>query len=179
MLRDAVLRQVPRSPGLASRRPRSHRRSTPVGPAGAARRPPLPISGVAASNGAEVGRAIDGALTTAWNTPGPQAGGEQVRVDLGEPRLISGVVLRIGRFVFAYPRRLRVEVSGDGATWIEVWRGEVATAALAAALAAPAAVPIRVAVPPVSARYLRITQEGTSDHPWAIAELAVLGPAAP
>jgi hypothetical protein len=34
-------------------------------------------------------------------------------------------------------------------------------------------------VPPVAARYLRLTQTGGSAHPWAIAELAVLGPAVP
>jgi hypothetical protein len=179
VIRDAVLRQVPGTQA-------SHvdgvdlvavprRQVPPAAPRG----PSLPISNVTASVGAETGRAIDGALATAWQTPGPQAGGEQVRVDLGDLRRIAGVELQVGRFVFAYPRRLLVEVSADGTAWSEVWRGEVATAALAAARAAPAAVPILFAVPTVAARYLRLTQEGASAHPWAIAELAVLGPALP
>jgi hypothetical protein len=179
VMRDAVLRQIPgaqvsRVDGVDLVAVPRH----PVPPA-PPRGPPLPISAVAASDGVGAGRAIDGALATAWQTPGPQAGGEQVRVDLGELRRIGGVELRIGRFVFAYPRGLLVEVSADGTAWAEVWRGEVATEALRGALASPAAVPVWLAVPPVSARYLRLTQEGSSAHPWAIAELVVLGPAVP
>lgn len=179
VMRDAVLRQLPGAQvsdveGVdliaVPRRP-----VPPAPPRG----PPLPVSSIAASDGADAGHAIDGALATAWQTRRPQAGGEQVRLDLGEPRLVAGLELRIGRFVFAYPRRLLVEVSADGTGWTEAWRGDAAPAALLGALAAPAAVPIRIAVSPVSARYLRLTQEGSSAHPWAIAELAVLGPAAP
>ena len=122
-----------------------------------------------------IGLAVDGDLGTAWQTPAPQAGGEQVHLDLGEPRLVSGLELRLGKFTFAYPRRVLVELSGDGTTWREVWHGDAATAALEAALRTPAAVPVRFDFPPAPARYVRITQEGASTHPWAVAELAVLG----
>jgi hypothetical protein len=177
-MRDAVLRQVPGS--QASRLDGVDLIAVPRHPVPPAPSigPPLRIAAVTASDGVDAGAATDKDPSTAWRTPGPQAGGEYVRVDLGESRLIGGVELRIGRFVFAYPRRLRIEVSADGRAWTDAWRGEVATAALRGALAAPAAVPLRLAVGPVSARYLRLTQEGSSAHPWAIAELAVLGPAA-
>lgn len=174
-LRDAVLSAVPEA--SASRIdgldviaiPRR-----PVPPAPPAR-PPLPIVAVAASaNPDHAALATDGQLATAWRTVGPQTGGEQVRVDLGGPRRFAGIELRLGRFSFAYPRRLRIETSSDGASWAAIWEGDTAVAALRGALDAPAAVPLRLDVVPVSARYIRLTQAGRSAHPWAIAELAVL-----
>jgi hypothetical protein len=152
------------------------RSATPVAPT---RAQPLALHAVTASTGADdIGLAVDGDLGTTWKTPGPQAGGEQLRMDLGELHLVAGLELRLGKLAFAFPRRVRVEVSGDGATWREVWRGETAPAALEAARQAPAVVPVRVHFPAARGRYVRVTQEGTSTHPWAVAELAVLGSAA-
>ncbi len=139
--------------------------------------PALPIGRVTASIGtADLGRLGDRDPTTAWSTPGPQTGGEQLVVELDAMREVAGVRLGLGKFAIAYPRVLAVELSTDGSTWSPAWHGDTAAAAMQAALADPAVVPLVVGFAPASARFVRLTQEGTAPHPWAVAELAVLGP---
>jgi hypothetical protein len=141
--------------------------------------PAQPIGRITASVGApDLGRLGDRDTTTAWSTPGPQAGGERLVVELDAMREVAGVRLCLGKFAIAYPRVLAVELSTDGSTWRPAWRGDTAAVAMQAALADPAAVPMAVDFAPAAARFVRLTQEGTAPHPWAVAELAVLGPPA-
>ena len=141
----AVLREVP-----TATRSRIVGRDVIAIPRGSARASgpvtdtPLAVRVLTVSTAPEdVRLALDGDVRTAWITPDPQAGGEQVQLDLGEPRLVTGLVLSLGRLAFAYPRQVLVEVSSDGVAWVEAWRGAAATAALQAALHAPSAVPLR------------------------------------
>jgi hypothetical protein len=113
---------------------------------------------------------------TAWLTPTPQAGGEHLVVDLGQPQTVSGVRLELGRMAFAYPRDLAIDHSADGTTWIPAWRGDPTLPVLRAALASPATVPLHIDFAAVTARYVRVTALAAASQPWAVAELAVLGP---
>ena len=141
--------------------------------------PAHPIGRVTASIGsADLGRLGDRDNTTAWSTPGPQAGGEQLVIELDAMREVAGVRLGLGKFAIAYPRVLAVDLSTDGSTWTRAWHGDTAAATMQAALANPAAVPVAIDFAPASARFVRLTQEGAAPHPWAVAELAVLGPPA-
>ena len=124
----------------------------------------------------DAGFIADGRVGTVWTTVELQTGGEQVTADLGAPTLVSALELAQGKYSFAYPRTLGIEVSDDGASWREVWRGDAATLALRGALAKPAIVPLRVNFDATTARYLRLTQHGQAKQPWAIAELRVFGP---
>jgi hypothetical protein len=121
-------------------------------------------------------KTIDGDLVTAWLTPTPQAGGEHLVVDLGQPQTVSGVRLELGRMAFAYPRDLAIDHSADGTTWIPAWRGDPTLPVLRAALASPATVPLHIDFAAVTARYVRVTALAAASQPWAVAELAVLGP---
>ena len=136
----------------------------------------LPIVGLTASSG-NPERARDGDPRTAWQTASPQAGGEQLVVDLGEVRQVGRIELSLGPMVFAYPRDLVVQVSTDGVAWTEAWHGDTTVVAMRAALASPAEVPMRLDVAATSARYVRLTQLGTALQPWAVAELVVRAPA--
>ncbi len=144
-----------------------------TGPSG----PALPVRAIVASVEREAGFIADGRIGTVWATVELQAGGEQVTADLGTATALSALELSQGRYSFAYPRIVGIEVSDDGAAWREVWRGDTATAALRGALAAPATMPVRFDFDDTTGRYVRITQHGQAKQPWAIAELAVFGPA--
>ena len=120
----------------------------------------------------------DGDTTTAWSTPEPQAGGEQLVVELDAMREVAAVRLGLGKFAIGYPRVLAVDPSTDGSAWTRAWHGDTAAATMQAALADPAAVPVAIGFPPAPTRFVRLTQEGAAPHPWAVAELAVLGPPA-
>ena len=139
--------------------------------------PALPIGRVTASiGGLDLGRLGDRDTTTAWTTPGSQTGGEQLVVELEAMHEVAGVRLGLGKFAIGYPRVLAVDLSTDGSTWSRAWHGDTAAPTMQAALADPAAVPVTVAFAPAAARFVRLTQEGAAPHPWAVAELAVLGP---
>ena len=150
--------------------------SPPVLPAAG---PALPVREVTASSGDDPARAVDGSIATVWITKDEQAGGEQVTADIGATAPVAGVELDLGRYTFAYPRMVSIEVSDDAVAWQEVWRGDVATAALRGALVSPSIVPVRFTFATVPARFVRITQLHETEQPWAIAELHVLGPSPP
>ncbi len=146
------------------------RAATPA-PAAAA----LELAAVAAHPGASSSAMRDGNVRTAWVTPAEQSGGETVDLDLGAVTEVGHVTLRQGPYPFAYPRDLSVELSLDGQTWREAWRGRPAAAAMAGALADPASAPVVLTFAPAPARFVRLTQRGRAAHPWAIAEIEVGG----
>ena len=118
----------------------------------------------------------DGERQSTWVTPEPQAGGEQLVADAGDVIPIAGVTLSLGRSMTAFPRGLRVEVSAGDGGWIDVWRGDMAAASVAAAIADPRDVTTVVSFPVRQARFVRLTQTGASTHPWAVSELRLLTP---
>ena len=117
----------------------------------------------------------DGDHWTTWFTPETQAGGEHFIADVGTVMPIAGVTLSLGRSMTGYPRGLVVEVSADGSSWAETWRGESAAMSVAAAIENPRDITTTFSFASQPARYVRVTQTGqSSTHPWAVAEFRVL-----
>ncbi len=84
------------------------------------------------------------------------AGRYLLEFDLGEPRLLSAVTFPLRRRYDELAARLRIETSEDGQTWTESWVGKTGGMALEATLADPQLAPIRIPLPGVRARYLRV-----------------------
>lgn len=152
--------------------------------AGARRRSPIPdnsalvaIAAIEASSRPEqVDRLADGNRRTAWISDGPQRGGERLTARLANRSLVSGVVLGHGPFGSGFPRQLTVEVAEEEDVWHPVWQGALGARTVAAALDDPREVRVYLEFAPIAARFVRLTQTGTSDvDEWALAELGVVG----
>jgi len=116
----------------------------------------------------------DGDPETAWVTPKPQRGGEEVVIELTATGSVSGVSLSTGPPLEGYPRSLAVATSIDGQNWEAAWSGGMAGPALEGILRDPRNVESRVAFGPRTARFMRLRQLGAHpDYPWVIAELKV------
>jgi hypothetical protein len=137
----------------------------------------IPLAGVEASSHPDrVDRLADGNRRTAWISDGPQRGGETLTVTLADRHLVLGVVLAHGPFTPGFPRQLTIEVAEEPDAWRPVWRGPTGARTVAAALDDPREVRLYVEFAPVEAKYVRLTQTGTSGvDEWAVAELAVVG----
>jgi hypothetical protein len=118
-------------------------------------------------------RALDGDLTTRWSG-GPQQQSADATIDLGQPTRVGQVVIELGGFVTDFPRRLRIEVSSDGAAWDEAWIGDAALHAYYGAIRHPREMPLVFALNRDNVRFIRLTQTGFGTHDWSIPELRVL-----
>jgi hypothetical protein len=122
-------------------------------------------------------RVLDGDRRTSWIGPGPQRGGEELRVQLKSRQLVAGVVLSQGAVSAGFPRQLTIDVSPDGADWQTVWQGPTGARTVAAALDDPLGVRVLIEFPPVEAGLLRLTQTGQAvEDEWTLAELSVVAP---
>jgi hypothetical protein len=120
-------------------------------------------------------RMLDGDRRTSWIGPGPQRGGEELRVQVKSRQLVAGVVLSQGAVSAGFPRQLTIDVSPDGAQWQTVWQGPTGARTVAAALDDPLDVRVLIEFPPVEASILRLTQTGHAvEDEWAVAELSVV-----
>jgi len=106
---------------------------------------------------------IDGDLGTRWTSGRPMANGNTVTVDLGAARRFSRVVMDSAASANDYARGYQIAVSNDGASWTTVGSGTGSGAVITAD------------VPAQTARYLRITQTGSTTWWWSIAELNLFG----
>jgi hypothetical protein len=140
----------------------------------------IPIAGISiAADPRDIARVHDGNVASAWESAGPQRGGEQLVVDLGQERPVSGLSLSVGEHWGQWPRALKVELSLDGAGWRAAWSGDGLAPTVAGALRRPRAVPVEVALSG-TARFVRVTQTGRSaKEVWAVSEVEVFGPAPP
>jgi hypothetical protein len=115
--------------------------------------------------------AIDGDITTRWSSGTPQTNGMWLRVDMSQPATFQGLVLDASTSAGDYPRGYQVNVSADGVNW----GSPIATGAGNSAVTT-------ITFPSQTARYVKITQTGSSGgNWWSIDELNALGaaPAAP
>src|SRR6185295_18794811 len=65
----------------------------------------LPVAAITATiNQQAAALMIDGNLDTLWRTVRPQAPGDEVIVDLGQPRGIAGLEMLLGGYVADFPR---------------------------------------------------------------------------
>jgi hypothetical protein len=135
-----------------------------------------PISRIETTHNMKDIRAVlDGDLETRWHTV-PQHGGETITVDLARPQHVSAVVLCLGTYASQYPRALDVDVSADGASWVNVHRGGTALATYDAALRSPREVPITLPIGRDAVRFIRLRQSGRDpQRGWTIVELRVIG----
>jgi hypothetical protein len=110
-----------------------------------------------------------GTRHTFTSMPLPRA---HVVLDLGSQKVIRTLEFPLRDRYARLGRRIAVEVSDDGTEWTTALEDWTAGAAITGALEDQIVVPVRLVLPDVTGRYLRI-------HPaddWLIDELAVKGP---
>ncbi|MEP9382276.1 discoidin domain-containing protein [Nocardioides cheoyonin] len=123
---------------------------------------PVSLAGAtatASSAASDAGLAIDADGSTRWSSGTGQAPGQYVSVDLGRRTEFRRVAIDNGDNLGDYPRGWTVSVSDDGATWRDVASG-TGTGQLA-----------NVDLAPTVARYVRVTQTGSSGSWWSVADL--------
>ena len=103
--------------------------------------------------------AVDGSSATRWTTGSAQVGGEWLQVDLGAPTLFNRLSFDNTNFAGDYAREFEVAVSTDGFAWVSVAKAGGSMAVTVAKFA------------PQVAKFVRVTQTGTSISPWSVAEL--------
>ncbi len=116
----------------------------------------------ASRNTNNAGRAIDRTISTRWDTAQTQRPGQWFRLDMLSVRSFNRITLNQGSSVNDWPRGYEIHVSNDGVNW----GNPVASGAGAAGL-------ITIDFPTQSARYIRITQTGSTGPYWSIHELEV------
>lgn len=95
----------------------------------------------------------------------------QTLLDFGRAQTVRTIEFPLRENYSAFPR-IGIEASMDGRTWTILWEDWLGGLAVAGALDDPQLVPIRITLPDVTARYLRI-------HPtpnWLLRDLRILGP---
>ena len=88
-----------------------------------------------------------------------ETGGGWVTLDLGQIRTVRAVELRTRGHVTLVQATLRADTSLDGITWTTAADQPPGALALAGALRAPLDVPLRLLLPDLSARFLRLNAE--------------------
>jgi len=125
------------------------------------------VSASASSPDDPVGNAIDGDPATRWSTGAGMQPGDWFQVDLGEVRSFSEISLDTSGSPGDFARGYEVYVSDDGESWGEpIARGGGRTQ-------------LRVLLPAVEARYIKIVNTGSSGSWWSIHELNVYTSGAP
>jgi hypothetical protein len=94
------------------------------------------------------------------------------RVDLGEVRVIRTIGFPMRhRFLSLHPR-IAVDVSPDGAAWTRAWEDWTGAPAVAGVLHDPLLAPVRIPLPDVAARYVRVAPAPA----WLWREIRFYGP---
>ena len=99
-------------------------------------------------------------------------GGEHAVIDLERSRVVRGVTFNLRWHYRELGERLLVERSDDGQSWEQAWIGWTGALAVAAAIEDPLVAPVRVPLPDIRARYLRVYPAPR----WLARELTVIGP---
>jgi O-glycosyl hydrolase len=122
------------------------------------------VSASASSSDDPPGNAIDGNADTRWSTGHGMQPGDWFQVDLGASRTFDQLVLDTSGSPGDFVRQYQVFVSADGVDW----GSPIATG--------PGGTVTRILVPPVTSRYVRIVNQGSSGSWWSIHELNILAP---
>ncbi|HVD91560.1 MAG TPA: discoidin domain-containing protein [Vicinamibacterales bacterium] len=118
-------------------------------------------------------RAVDGDLRTRWSG-GVQRAAADFTIELEQPTHVGQVVTDLGPFWTDFPRRLKIQVSPDGASWETAFLGDTALHTYDGALRHPREVPLVFAIDRDNVRFIRLQQLGWGTHDWSIAEVHVL-----
>ena len=117
-------------------------------------------------------RALDGLRDTRWSG-GKQEQSAEATIELEAATHVGQVVIDQGVFVGDYPRTLTIDVSADGGTWEQVWKGDTGLHAYFGALRHPKEVPLVLPLNRDNVRFIRLRQVGFGPRDWSIAELHV------
>ena len=107
-----------------------------------------------------------------WTATVRETARDTIEIDLGQSRVVRTIGFPLRWHYREIDRRIAIHGSIDGQTWSTLWEDWTGGPALAAALIDPLEVPVRITVPDVTTRYLRV-------HPapsWLRQELRVYGP---
>ncbi|TDW89633.1 glucosylceramidase [Kribbella pratensis] len=119
------------------------------------------VSATASVNGAVAGLLVDADGSTVWQSKAAQAPGQWVQVDLGKAQTFRQVALDSGGNLGDYAHGQSVAVSNDGSSWRTVSDGRSSSQLTT------------IDLPPTRARYIRITQTGSSGNWWSLADLRI------
>src|SRR6185312_3110164 len=133
---------------------------------------PLPrtawtVSASASSPDDPPGNAIDGNPATRWSTGHGMQPGDWFQVDLGSQQTFDRIVLDTTGSPGDGVVRYEVQASDDGTTW----SAPIATG--------PGSTVTSILVPPTTARFIRLVNQGNSGSWWSVHELTVQAPGAP
>jgi hypothetical protein len=107
-----------------------------------------------------------------WPAAVRHAPRDELEIDLGTGRVIRTIAFPLRQRYAELDPRVVIRTSRDGTEWSTVWEGWTGGPALAAALQSPLEAPVRLTLPDVTARYLRVRPV----PPWMGGELKVYGP---
>jgi hypothetical protein len=93
---------------------------------------------------------------TAIDAVAARVDGEWIVADVQQARGIRALVLRTGGNLVWLPRDLRIDTSVDGTRWETRFEERPGGLALAGALQQPLAIPLRIDLQDVTARYVRV-----------------------
>jgi hypothetical protein len=119
--------------------------------------------------------ALPAARLTPIGEPWPAtigAPGGPLTIDLGAARVVRTIGFALRWRYQDLDRRLTIEGSLDGQAWSTVWEDWTGGPAVIAAAQQPLEVPVRLTVPDITARYLRVHPA----PPWLRREIKVYGP---
>jgi hypothetical protein len=97
---------------------------------------------------------------------------DTVNIDLGTPQVVRTIGFALRWHYQDLDRRLTIEGSLDGQHWWTIWEDWTGGPAFVAAVQQPLEVPVRITVPDVSARYIRVRPAAR----WLRREITVHGP---
>ena len=129
--------------------------------------PPGSLTLSASHNAAALPLAVDGNDATRWLSGTPQDGTEWIQVTFDRPRRPSFLRLVMDRRSFGdYPRRLEIDASTDGRTFIPVFAGSVLTPLASSLVEQPVSPRIDLPLSPTDATILRLRQTGRAVRNW-------------
>ncbi len=97
---------------------------------------------------------------------------ERQRIDLRGERTVRTIAFDLLDRYVDFDARVGFQVSGDGTTWTPAWEGWTGAPALAAMLHDPRRAPVRITLPDVRARYVRLDNAPG----WLWEEIRFYGP---
>jgi hypothetical protein len=108
----------------------------------------------------------------AWPASVSDGGRDAIELDLGQPRVVRTIGFDLRSRYRELDPRIAIETSLDGRQWVSVWEDWTGGPAMAASLVDPLETPVRLTIPDVTARYVRV-------HPvaaWMRRAVRVYGP---
>jgi hypothetical protein len=92
----------------------------------------------------------------AWPATAVAREDDAVVLDLGQQRTVRTIAFPVRWHYGELATRLTIEASSDRARWFTAWEDWTGAPTLRAALSDPVVVPVRVMLPDVQARYIRV-----------------------